>query len=310
MVMIHLQLVTFVAIIKQRFLVMMRKNKNLLFILGLLVGAILYFAINQFNASPSLDDPFSKYDQDRFNFQGYPAIVVKPLETAPENPWVWRARFWAHEPQVDLAMLEKGYHLVFLDAPNLYGSPKAVALWNDFYAYLLETYALNTKCVLEGMSRGGLYVYNWASKNTDKVTCIYADAPVCDIKSWPGGMGRGEGSKPDWEKLLDAYELDEEAAMGYEDIPLFNAYSVAQAKIPVIHVCGALDDVVPMEENTYLLMDLFEKNGSNIHLILKDSVGHHPHSLEDPAPIVSFILEHSYQNRDTESKQVSLERIQ
>ncbi len=310
MIMIHLRLVTFVAKIKQSFLVMMRKNKILLFILGLLVGAILYFALNQFFATSGSEDPFSRFEQDRFNFEGYPAVVVKPQVPATDNPWVWRARFWAHEPQVDLALLEQGFHLVFVDAPNLYGSPKAVALWNNFYVYLLENYALNAKCVLEGMSRGGLYVYNWASKNTDKVTCIYADAPVCDIKSWPGGMGRGEGSKPDWEKLLDAYGLDEEAAKGYEDIPLFNAYSVAQAKIPVIHVCGALDDVVPMEENTYPLMDLFEKHGSSIHLILKDSVGHHPHSLQDPTPIVSFILENGYQVQGNEGKHAKLEQIQ
>ena len=31
------------------------------------------------------------------------------------------------------------------------------------------------------------------SENTDKVFCIYVDAPVCDFKSWPGGKGKGKG---------------------------------------------------------------------------------------------------------------------
>ncbi len=286
---------------------MLRKNRILLLINGLLVGAFIYFAIYQLNSFPAEEDPFASFVKDHFTFQDYPAIVVKPKEAAPEKPWVWRARFWAHEPQVDLALLEHGYHLVFVDAPDLYGSPKAVELWNDFYSYLLKNYSLNPKCVLEGMSRGALYVYNWASKNTEKVTCIYADAPVCDIKSWPGGMGRSEGSKPDWEKLLDAYMLDEAAALDYEDIPLINAYSIAQAKIPVIHVCGALDEIVPIEENTYALIEMFEKNGGNIHLILKDSVGHHPHSLEDPEPIVAFILENSYKIPDARGKELNIE---
>lgn len=41
----------------------------------------------------------------------------------------------------------------------------------------------NKKVALEGMSRGGLIVYNWAAQNPEKVACIYADAPVMDFKS-------------------------------------------------------------------------------------------------------------------------------
>lgn len=36
--------------------------------------------------------------------------------------------------------------------------------------------------VLEGLSRGGLPIFNWSIANPDKVTCVYADAAVCDIK--------------------------------------------------------------------------------------------------------------------------------
>ena len=67
----------------------------------------------------------------------------------------------------------------------MFGSPEAVAIGNDFYKHITKKYDLNSKAVLEGFSRGGLIVYNWASQNTEKVACIYADAPVCDFKSWP-----------------------------------------------------------------------------------------------------------------------------
>ena len=33
---------------------------------------------------------------------------------ADGKPWVWRARFFGHEPQFDIAML-KGYHVVYCD---------------------------------------------------------------------------------------------------------------------------------------------------------------------------------------------------
>ena len=32
--------------------------------------------------------------------------IVAPKKAADGKPWVWRARFWRHEPQFDLAMLE------------------------------------------------------------------------------------------------------------------------------------------------------------------------------------------------------------
>lgn len=69
------------------------------------------------------------------------------------------------------------------------------------------------------MSRGGLIVYNWAAQNTDKVACIYADAPVMDIKSWPMGRGASEGSDDDVRQLLSAYGFsNEEAALKWRKI--------------------------------------------------------------------------------------------
>ena len=179
------------------------------------------------------------------------------------------------------------------DLADFYGSPSAVQYWNRFYRFLTEKYQLNSKAVLEGMSRGGLFVYNWASENTDKVACIYADAPVCDIKSWPGGFGKGNGSPEDWKKCLAAYQLTEESVKDYTGIPVLNSRRVAEAGIPVLHVCGAIDDVVPIDENTYALEKVFKEAGGDIKIIVKEGIGHHPHSLKDPTPIVRFILSHT-----------------
>ena len=63
-----------------------------------------------------------------------------------------------------------------------------------FYDELTGRHGLAKKTVLEGFSRGGLFAYNWAAANPEKVACIYGDAPVCDFKSWPGGKGRSPGS--------------------------------------------------------------------------------------------------------------------
>jgi hypothetical protein len=41
-----------------------------------------------------------------FNFNGRQAKVVKPAKAAKNFPWIWRARFWGHEPQADSAIAD------------------------------------------------------------------------------------------------------------------------------------------------------------------------------------------------------------
>ena len=252
---------------------------------------ILLILLVSFNACRE-DKIFLEYEIEAYVFKGKNAKVVFP-NVAPNGHWIWRARFWGHEPQTDKALLDKGFHLVYLDVSDLFGNQEAVVLWNDFYNHCRETYALNQKVVLEGMSRGGLISYNWAAQNTEKVACIYADAPVCDIKSWPGGLYKGTGSEKDWKNCLQAHDLDSISELEYEGIPLYTSAKVAKAGIPVLHVYGTADEVVPHEENTLLLANTFKENGGEITLIPKAGVGHHPHSLEDPKLIVDFILENT-----------------
>lgn len=228
-----------------------------------------------------------------FKFEGHDAKIVFPKAAESQRHWIWRARFWGHEPQTELALLEKGFHVVYVDAPEHCGNYETVQLWNHFYDFLIREYNLNKKAVLEGFSRGGLYVYNWGSENVDKVACIYADAPVCDLRSWPGGKGKGEGSPADWKQHLAVYNLTEESVNDFKGMPVFNCTNLAKAGVPVLHVCGAADSIVPVDENTYVLEKAYKEAGGDITIIVKEGIGHHPHSLKDPAPIVRFILSHT-----------------
>ena len=187
--------------------------------------------------------------------------------------------------------LKKGWHLTYSDAGNLFGSPQAVALWDDFYAKMTSEHGLAKKVALEGMSRGGLIIYNWAKKNPDKTLCIYADAPVLHFESWPGGKGKGKGSAGTWKKCLQAYGLTENEAKTFRGLPLYGLEGLANRKVPLLHVVGQADTVVPVEENTDLLEKTYGFLGGSIKVIRKEGVGHHPHSLKNPEPIVSFVLD-------------------
>jgi lysophospholipase L1-like esterase/pimeloyl-ACP methyl ester carboxylesterase len=223
-----------------------------------------------------------------------PVIVVAPAAPAPGRPWVWHGEFFGHKPAPDIALLGRGFHIVQFQVPDMLGSPPAVALWNRCYEELTTRHGFSAKPALVGLSRGGLYCYNWAIANPDKVSCLYADAAVCDFKSWPGGKGKGKGDPGNWALVLKLWNFpDEAAALAYQGNPVDSLAPLAERKVPLLHVFGDADDVVPWEENTGLVAERYEKLGGPITLIRKPGVGHHPHGLDDPAPIVEFIARHA-----------------
>ena len=219
-------------------------------------------------------------------------LLVVPKTVAKGKPWSWRTEFFGHEPQGDVALLGKGYHVAYMDVQNMYGAPVALDLMDKFYDHLLQRHQLSAKPVLEGFSRGGLFALNWAARNPAKVASLYLDAPVADFKSWPGGKGKGEGSARDWETVQKVYGLTEAQALSYALNPIDNLKPLAGAKIPILGVYGTADTTVPPDENIEILARRYKELGGEIQLIAKPGVGHHPHSLQDPTPIVDFIVEH------------------
>lgn len=229
---------------------------------------------------------FKRHD---FKLNGVNCIIVEPEKPLPGRPWLWRARFFNSFAWLDEAMVRAGYYLVYINVVNLFGGPEALRRFDMFYDYLTREKGFNAKTVLEGFSRGGLIVYRWAAKNPEKVACIYADAPVCDFRSWPGGKGVGPGVAECWELCLKSYSLTEEEAMKFNEQPIDLLKPLADAEIPIMHVCGDQDQSVPMSENTDVLEARYKALGGDITVVHKVECGHHPHSLEDPSVIVDFI---------------------
>ena len=264
---------------------------------------------------PSVESPwdgekssFHGFDQYDFKFEGNACKVVVPKTVADGKPWVWRARFWGHEPQFDIAMLERGYHVVYCHVGNLFGNATAVKRWDAFYDYLRFEHLFADRVVLEGMSRGGLIIYNWAAANPKKVAAIYADAPVMDFKSWPGGKGTGKGAAAAWRICLKAYGLTEAEALAYPRNPLDHLTPLAKAGVPIIHVVGDTDEIVPVAENTAIAQARYQKLGGVFKVIHKPDVGHHPHSLKDPQPIVDFVLKHTAETAEMTAEMIVSDR--
>jgi pimeloyl-ACP methyl ester carboxylesterase/lysophospholipase L1-like esterase len=242
------------------------------------------------DSAPAKLSRWSGYDRLDFTVDGRAALVVRPKAPAHGSPWIWRTEFFGHEPQGDIALLGRGFHIAYVDVQNMYGAPVAMKHMDQFYAQITGAFKLSPKPVLEGFSRGGLFAFNWAALHPDRVAGLYVDAPVCDFKSWPGGKGVGPGSPGDWQTLLKVYGFTEAQALAYDKNPVDNLTPLARAHIPILAVIGDADEVVPVGENINLVETRYQALGGKIQVIRKPGGKHHPHSLTDPAPIVDFAV--------------------
>ena len=238
-------------------------------------------------------DTWHGYVRHNFTVDGCAAWVAEPKQSASGNPWTWCMEFpdaFTERTGV-LQLLEKGFHHVYLNVGNTHGCPAAVKHFDAFYK-VLQAGGLAKKAALIGISRGGLYCYNFAAEDPSRVACIYGDAAVCDLKSWPAGKGKGTGSPGDWTALIKNYGFRNEAeALAYKKNPVDELGSIAAAKVALIHVVGDADKAVPPDENTLIIEERYKKLGGKVVVIHKPGCDHHPHGLENPQPIVDFILE-------------------
>jgi len=228
-----------------------------------------------------------------FRVAGANAIVVEPEKPLPGRPWAWRAEFFGAFPSADVALVKRGWYLVYIGVPDLFGAPEAVGHWETFYDMLVQEHQLSPKPALIGLSRGALYAMAWAAAHPDKTLAVYLDNGVCDFKSWPGGkpqgLGTGKGAPEEWVKLRKAYgfKSDQEAVASKLN-PVDRLAPLAEAKIPLLLVYGDNDDVVPHRENSEIVYDRYKALGGPVERIVKPGQGHHPHGLTDPRPVVEF----------------------
>ncbi len=224
---------------------------------------------------------YTRYD---FQVNGHDCLLIVPKKVAVGKPWVWRAEFFDAFAYADMALLAEGWHIAYCDLHDRFGSADAVAEMKNFHDTLTAELGLAKKADLFGFSRGGLYAANYTAAYPKDVAVLYLDAPVQDLRSWPLGAGDGVGSEADVERCKKEFGAAD--VNDIQDMPINKINRLNQADVPILLVYGDVDDVVPYAENGAVLAENFT---GEIKIIRKPGVGHHPHSLENPAPIVEFI---------------------
>lgn len=240
--------------------------------------------------APYTTSDFSGYICADFKLRGHECKVVKPKEAAPGKPWIWRTRFWAHEPQTDIALLERGFHLVYCDVAELMGNKEALSIWSDFYKILTKA-GLSKKSTMEGMSRGAMYSFCWAAANPDKISCVYVDNPLLDCRYLADREGDlGEMTRD----FMAAYGLKtKDDIRNFKGSPTDKVKEIVKGKYPILILCADQDEAVSPTQ-TLFFEEKIKALGGNITVMMKKGFKHHPHSFPNPAPIVDFILRATY----------------
>lgn len=246
----------------------------------------------QKNVQDMIEDEWEGCRRLVFSFHGRWSCLVLPKKSKPRKPWLWRPTFLNAWPQTDLQLIRKGFHLAYTEVLDFYASPEGIAHGHRFYL-LMRKLGLARRFTFVALSRGGLFAFRYAEKHAGEIAAIYADAPVCDVRSWPGGQGASPRAEAEFRQLLSSHGISEAEALAESFQPLKRLKPLAAKKIPLFHVCGDADEVVPFEENTVVLANEYRALGGSIEVIVKPGVKHHPHCLDNPAPVVAFIERHA-----------------
>ncbi len=226
------------------------------------------------------------FRREDFYYRGYEGVVVLPNEEMEHGGWIWKMEFFEGATPPEIELVRQGFALVYYRVSDQYGSPDAMKYMESFYHYVRERYDLKQQMIPIGVSRGGLYAMGLACAHPSWIRAMYLDAPVVDILSWPR-----EDSAPDWEECKAIWGYTEETAYDFRSVVEERISTMVLAQIPLVLVYGAADTVVPYEKNGRLLETAYREADVPSLFIGKEGCGHHPHSLEDPAPIVDFLTQ-------------------
>lgn len=206
-----------------------------------------------------------------FSVEGANAFLISPEKViVPSKAWVWYAPTLLPYPGPEEKwMIEKflsaGIAIAGIDVGESFGSPAGRAKFTAFYNEMTGNRGFSPKPALLGRSRGGLMLYNWAAEHAESLGCIAGIYPVCDLSSWPG-----------LDKASPAYGMkaDELKAVLLKHNPVDRLAPLAKAGVPIFHIHGDSDTVVPLEANSGTIASRYKELGGKMTLVVPKGQGH------------------------------------
>ncbi len=231
-------------------------------------------------------EDFFGFETKRFEFDGKDAVVVFADKANRTDKWLLKTEYFGAFPDTELEMLKRGYNLAHVNNQTRWCLASDTKRQADFCRFLHNEYGFAEKCAVVGMSCGGMQAVYLAAAFPEVVAVMYLDAPVINLLSCPGDLGKAKGGM--FEEFKAAMGMDMPELIGYRNHPLDKIKDLS-SDIPIILVSGDSDTIVPFDENGTYLYDYAVANKMTIELYLKKGGDHHPHGLADNTAIVDFI---------------------
>lgn len=242
---------------------------NMMMVAALLAGVMPASAAETAGKQKALPVP-----GENFTVGDDPAFVILPppdkVRADSPTPWVWYAPTFANLPeQRERWMIERfqaaGIAVAGIDVGVSHGSPQGRAGFSAFYKHMVEKRGFSRKPALVARSQGGLMHYNWAAENPEAVGCIAGIYPVGDLRSWPGlkaAAGAYEMTVGQLEAQLAAHN------------PVDRLAPLAKAEIPIFHIHGDVDKLVPLDANSGTIARRYKELGGPMTLKIAGGQGH------------------------------------
>ena len=257
--------------------------------------AVLLTTANAQNVSLKVEAPRKELPVDGgdvFTVSGRTAFLILPRERRSSDriPWVWYAptlkRLPGREEEWMLEQfLSNGIAIAGIDVGESFGSPDGRKLYSVFYEELVNKRRMAKQASLLARSRGGLMLYNWAAENPDKVACIAGVYPVCNLLSYPG-LAKASGAYGMSTEQLEA-DLSEHN-------PVDRLEPLAAAKVPIFHIHGDSDKIVPLDTNSALVKERYDQLGGEMELEIVEGQGHNMwKGWFTSQRLVDFVIKHS-----------------
>ena len=227
-----------------------------------------------------------------FTVEGHTAFLILPEKrvSSKKTPWVWYAptlpglpgpeEIWMFE-----RFLNAGIAIAGIDVGESYGNPEGRKLYTALYKELVKNRNLSKKACPLARSRGGLMLYNWAEEHPASIACIAGIYPVCNLTSYPG-----------LKIACIAYDMTEDqlAEKLTEYNPIDRLKGLAKEKVPIFHIHGDSDTVVPLEKNSGEVQKRYHQLGGEMTVLVPKGQGHNMwEGFFQCQELVDFVIAHA-----------------
>ncbi len=233
---------------------------------------------------------FDEFKIENFRFADRPAKIVYPNGNF-NGKLMLKTEYWNSFPEFEVEMIRRGYAWCYIQHRTRWATDDEIDIMADFVKFVAEKLGIEAKCILVGMSCGGLQAAKLAEKYPELVSVLYLDAPVLNILSM---VGLGECKDPSiasfWRELVNAYGFDKSTVVNFRKSPIDNMEPLIENDIPIVMIYGTADNVVLYGENGKVLEDFYKERGGRIDVVAKSMAGHHPHGLpSEPEFLIELV---------------------